>query len=122
MCLPSTPQPRLKLGFSAGLTVIITTLDFISRSEALLAPPKYHLEMKINASHGRSFNVGTTNGMEEIPLLAISNNIGIGMMRIKLRCGIKCVGENTEAVLSGANHAHVTSCRPTVSYNYQGLK
>ena len=63
----------------------MTTLDFISRSEVLRAPPKYHLEMRINASHGSSFNVGIEYGIEKMPFSAASARIAIGMMVFESR-------------------------------------
>lgn len=82
MCLPIASQWRCCIGHPSSLTVIMTTLDFISRSEALLVPPKYHLEIHISANHGSSFNVGSTNGIAKISLLASSASIAIGIIDI----------------------------------------
>ena len=58
----------------------MTTLECISRSEVLLAPPKYNLSTTMRISHGRALRIGIANGIEDMPSKRASANKGIGML------------------------------------------
>ncbi len=63
-----------------SVTVIMITLECISRSEVLLAPPKYTFKRTRRTSHGTTLRIGIAKGMEAIPLKRISANKGIGIL------------------------------------------
>ena len=60
-------------------TVIMMTLECITRSERLLAPPKYVFRRYIRASHGSVFKTVEAYGMLEKPSSRISATRGIGI-------------------------------------------
>lgn len=62
----------------------MTTLDFIRRSDEVVAPPKYHFKAYTRASHGSTFSVGATYGIEDRPLLATSVSMGIGILIVMI--------------------------------------
>lgn len=61
-------------------TVIMTTLECMSRSDVLLAPPKYNLSTAMRISHGRALRTGIANGMEDRPSKRASASKGMGML------------------------------------------
>lgn len=65
----------------------MTTLECISRSEVLLAPPKYNLSTTMRISHGRALRIWIANGIEDMPLKRTSAINGIGIL-INRRVGL----------------------------------
>ena len=61
-------------------TVIMTTLDLMSRSDLLTAPAKYDLRSHNATSQGRILRRGDSRGIEAIPLEAMSASKGIGIL------------------------------------------
>lgn len=55
------------------------TFECISRSEVLLAPPKYSLRRTSAMSHGMVVRIVTAYGIELMPLKSTSANRGIGI-------------------------------------------
>lgn len=63
-------------------TVIMTTLDLMSRSDLLTAPAKYDLRSHNAMSQGRVLSRGDSSGIEAIPLEAMSASKGIGILAV----------------------------------------
>ena len=63
----------------------MTTFDLMRRSEPLRAPAKNIFSSHTTTSHGTALSKGTAKGTEEIPLVATSAKIGIGILALA-RC------------------------------------